>query len=87
MTDTIRVRVETSMFGAHVGQVVDLALTPQVQAAIDGQRLTVLAQPDGGVPELKGEALDQALRDLGLSTTGTADEKRARVAEHTSQQQ
>lgn len=33
------------------------------------------------VEALKGEALDSALRDRGLSTSGTADEKRARVAE------
>lgn len=33
-------------------------------------------------PELKGAELDQALTDRGLSKTGTADEKRARVAEH-----
>jgi len=31
--------------------------------------------------ELKGEALDQALRDANLSTDGRADEKRARLAE------
>ncbi len=32
--------------------------------------------------DLKGKALDQALRDAGLSTTGSADDKRARLAEH-----
>lgn len=32
--------------------------------------------------ELKGEALESALKDAGLPTTGTADEKRARLAEH-----
>ncbi len=37
---------------------------------------------DAGV-ELKGQALDAALRDAGLSLEGTADEKRARLAEHT----
>lgn len=31
--------------------------------------------------ELKGAALDQALEDAGLPTTGKADEKRARLAE------
>lgn len=31
--------------------------------------------------EPKGEALDQALRDAGLPLTGSADEKRARLAE------
>jgi len=47
--------------------------------------------PDGDTPaapptlpepaELRGEALDQALRDANLSTDGRADEKRARLAE------
>ena len=32
--------------------------------------------------ELKGQALDDALEAAGLSKTGTADEKRARLAEH-----
>ena len=38
--------------------------------------------PDGPAEELRGEALDQALTDAGLSKSGTADEKRARLAEH-----
>lgn len=49
----------------------------------------VLPTPDDAdAPEpveddlLKGAELEQALKDRGLSTTGTADEKRARVAEH-----
>jgi uncharacterized protein (UPF0210 family) len=32
--------------------------------------------------ELKGQALEDALKERGLPSTGTADEKRARVAEH-----
>lgn len=32
--------------------------------------------------ELKGEALDQALENAQLSQSGTANEKRARLAEH-----
>lgn len=32
--------------------------------------------------ELKGEALDAALEDAGLPKSGSADEKRARLAEH-----
>lgn len=32
--------------------------------------------------ELKGAALDEALTNAGLSTSGSADEKRARLAEH-----
>lgn len=37
---------------------------------------------DADAGELKGAELEQALKDRGLPTTGTADEKRARVAEH-----
>ena len=32
--------------------------------------------------DLKGESLDAALKEAGLPTTGKADEKRARLAEH-----
>lgn len=43
-------------------------------------------QPDATTPELlKGAALDQALEDAGLPKTGSADEKRARLAEHAQQ--
>lgn len=31
---------------------------------------------------LKGAALDAALKEAGLPTSGTADQKRARLAEH-----
>lgn len=37
---------------------------------------------DGGQPELKGGALDEALEEAGLPKTGSADEKRARLADH-----
>lgn len=33
--------------------------------------------------ELKGASLDEALEEAGLSKSGRADEKRARLAEHT----
>lgn len=36
----------------------------------------------GDLSELKGQALDDALDALSLSKAGTADEKRARLAEH-----
>jgi hypothetical protein len=43
--------------------------------------------PDTSTPELlKGAALDVALEDAGLPKTGSADEKRARLAEHTASQ-
>jgi hypothetical protein len=34
--------------------------------------------------EIRGAALDKALEDAGLPKTGTADEKRQRLAEHLS---
>jgi hypothetical protein len=37
--------------------------------------------------ELKGAALDEALDRAGLSKSGTADEKRARLADHTTEQE
>ena len=36
--------------------------------------------------ELKGKALDEALDDAGLSKSGTADEKRARLAQYEADQ-
>lgn len=42
----------------------------------------VVEDPQTDMAELKGAALNQALKDAGLPTTGRADEKRARLAEH-----
>lgn len=78
MADQIRVRVETGMLGAAAGTERTLELTPLVQAAILDGRLTPLDQEP---PELKGAALDEALRARSLPLTGSADEKRARLAE------
>lgn len=39
-------------------------------------------KPSVGSDELKGKALDDALEAAELSKSGTADEKRARLAEH-----
>lgn len=75
----------------------DAAEKAHATAATDGTPVTVTDaekadQPDplptgadpapGADVELKGEALDAALDERGLAKTGTADEKRARVAEH-----
>lgn len=38
---------------------------------------------DADPAELKGKALDEALSKAGLSLEGTANDKRARLAEHT----
>lgn len=52
----------------------------------DDWRLGIAAAPADEereeTEELKGAALDEALEAAGLPKTGTADEKRARLAEH-----
>lgn len=45
-------------------------------------RKTPTQRRDDGEIDLKGKALDDALDDAGLPKTGTADEKRAAIAEH-----
>jgi hypothetical protein len=47
----------------------------------DPQPVDEAGQPIPTPSELKGEALAQALDDAGLPKTGTADEKRASLAE------
>jgi hypothetical protein len=51
-------------------------LADRLRAAVAGES----SEPESEV-ELKGEALDKALEERGLPKTGSADEKRARVAE------
>lgn len=64
----------------------------------DGEQLELVEAPAAGAPatsedielaaqkleasQLKGEELEKALEDADLPKTGTADEKRARLAEH-----
>ena len=65
------------VFVAGVAVTDDLAVIGYCQAA------GYTVEFDGGSPDdvLKGAALDDALDDAGLSKAGTADEKRARLAE------
>ena len=42
----------------------------------------IAARAGAEAEELRGKALDEELEDAGLSKSGTADEKRARLAEH-----
>lgn len=42
----------------------------------------IAARAGAEAEELRGKALDEALDDAGLSKSGTADEKRARLAEY-----
>lgn len=63
-------------------------LTRAHAADINGRPLptkyrAALSEPAGD-DELRGDALDQALRDAGLPTTGKADEKRQRLTDHQS---
>jgi hypothetical protein len=44
--------------------------------------LETLSVPKGGAEELKGQALDDALDERGLSKSGSAAEKRQRVADY-----
>lgn len=60
-----------------------------VDAQDDAEKAHTEDATDGGpVPgsepaaDLKGAALDEALEEAGLSKSGSADEKRARLAEH-----
>jgi hypothetical protein len=53
-------------------------VTAQAAEAYEPER--VLSEDE--VAELKGAALEQKLTDAGLSKSGTADEKRARLAEY-----
>jgi hypothetical protein len=68
----------------HVGDPAkqDEAEKAHAAAATDGTPIEAeTPEPEPDV-ELKGEALDAALEERGLPKTGSADEKRARVAEH-----
>lgn len=55
---------------------------PEVQTgdAAPSDPADAVGDPTGEPEPLRGEALEQALRDRDLSLAGTADEKRARVA-------
>ena len=71
-------------------EAVQSAIDAAVAKALKDERAKVAEanpQPDDPtevdeVAPLKGAALAEALTDAGLSTAGTADEKRARVAEN-----
>lgn len=54
---------------------------PEPQVAITTEAATTSDGP--AAEDLKGAALDKALEDAGLPKTGTADEKRERIAEAT----
>jgi hypothetical protein len=51
-----------------------------------GFEVTARSEKPAASGELKGKALDEALDAAGLPKTGSADDKRARLAEHTQSQ-
>jgi hypothetical protein len=51
-----------------------------------GFEVTARSERPAAGSDLKGKALDEALDAAGLPKTGSADEKRARLAEHTHSQ-
>jgi hypothetical protein len=84
---TVRVRAAVAIPGLSYGQIGELEREPWVEGAIEDGRL-VEVDEDGEAREtvLRGEALTKALKSADLSTSGTADEKRARLAEHRTRQ-
>jgi hypothetical protein len=57
-------------------------LTVLDKKAVDGFGRALNSKPHIDLSALKGAALDEALEKAGLSKSGTADEKRARLAEY-----
>lgn len=97
METTTPTEAETAAHPEVTGDAGDVALTgseDQTGSADDAEEGSVdgvetvaateeQAEEQTSEPEiLRGEALEQALKDRGLSTDGLADEKRARVAEY-----
>jgi hypothetical protein len=72
-TDLVRVR--------HSGLDREMVVRRRRLAQMDPD-WEVIEDAEADTAGLKGDALDQALKDAGLPTTGRADEKRARLAEH-----
>ena len=54
---------------------------PKEQDAPEKEQDALEKEQDATSPVLKGAALDAALKEAGLSLEGTADEKRARLAD------
>jgi hypothetical protein len=83
---TVRVRAETAIPGLGWHEVGEVERDEVIDGAVEDGRLTVIDEAGEPVEEvLRGEALTDALREAGLSTGGTAGEKRARLAEHRGQ--
>lgn len=85
MPSDVRVRANVPFLGLGVGEETTLTRSKLVEAAIAEGRFTVVSS-DGEEAPLKGAALEAALNAADLSTAGTADEKRARLAAHLEQQ-
>jgi hypothetical protein len=83
----VRVRAETAIPGLGWHEIGEVERDDSIDGAIEDGRLTIVDE-DGEPTEqvLRGEALTKALKQAGLPTTGGAEEKRARLAEHRSAQ-
>lgn len=65
-------------FALKPAETLDETFSPQGEAAAE----VAPDAPEAPAEELKGEALDEALRERGLSLSGKVDEKRARLKAH-----
>lgn len=88
------VRVKSTDTGAVYSQPVGASLdgvkVVDAPAVDDGGAVLPPEFPESATREddgvLRGQALDDALNDAGLSKSGTADEKRARYDDHLAEQ-
>ena len=63
-----------------------VTVPPALEAKYDASHIWEHQPHPNDPQELRGAALDAALEEAGLPKTGSADEKRARYAEHLSAQ-
>jgi hypothetical protein len=79
----VRVRAEQATVDLGWHEVAQVERTEWIDSMIEDGRL-VEVDDEGNPTEtvLRGEALDRALRAEGLSTSGKAEDKRARLSEH-----
>jgi hypothetical protein len=83
----VRVRAETAIPGLGWRQIAEVERDDAIDGAIEDGRLTVVDE-NGEASEqvLRGEALTKALKEADLPTSGSAEEKRARLSQHRSAQ-
>lgn len=79
--DYKRVQLESGA-KVTVGPFVPDGATVVDEPAVDRNGRPLPDQPTPPAPDLAGQALDDALKAAGLPRSGTADEKRQRLADH-----